>query len=77
MILENNNTRQSQYFIKGTIPTKGYNSYNNNCFFISPIYTFPWQENIIVYTPDQGLNGEKYFNHNIYQREKDAGSGGK
>ena len=67
MILENNNTKQSQYFIKGTIP-KGYNLYNNNCTFISPIYTFPWPENMIVYTPDQGTNREKYFNHNIYQR---------
>ena len=32
--------------------------------------------NIIVYTPDQGTNREKYFNHIIYQR-KDADSGGK
>ena len=23
---------------------KGDNSYNNNCTFISPIYTFPWRE---------------------------------
>ena len=31
-------------FIKnGTIP-KGYQLYNNNCTFISPIYTFPWRE---------------------------------
>ena len=31
-------------FIKnGTIP-KGYNLDNNNCTFISPIYTFPWRE---------------------------------
>ena len=27
----------------GTIP-KGYNIYNNNCTFSSPIYTFPWRE---------------------------------
>ena len=27
----------------GTIP-KGYNLYDNNCTFISPIYTFPWRE---------------------------------
>ena len=26
--------------------------------------------NIIVYTPDQGTNREKYFNHIICQREK-------
>ena len=25
--------------------------------------------NIIVYTPDQGTNREKYFKYNIYQRE--------
>ena len=31
-------------FIKnGTIP-KSYNLYNNNCTFISPIYTLPWRE---------------------------------
>ena len=73
---KNDNMQQSQYFIKGTIP-KGYNLYNNNCTFISPIYTFPWRENIIVYTSDQGTNREKYFNHNIYQREKNADSSGK
>ena len=60
--------QQSQYFIKDTI-RKGYNLNNNNCTFISPIYTFPWRENLIVYTPDQGTNREKYFNHIIYQRE--------
>ena len=27
----------------GTIP-KGYNLYNNNCTFISPIHTFAWRE---------------------------------
>ena len=53
---------------KGTIP-KGYNLYNNNCTFISPIYTFPWRENINVYTPDQGTNREKYFVHINYQRK--------
>ena len=26
--------------------------------------------NIIVYTSNQGTNREKYFNHNIYQRER-------
>ena len=68
MTLENNNTKQSQYFIKGT-KAKGYNLYNQNCTFISPIYSFPWRENIIVYTLDQGTNREKYFNHIIYQRK--------
>ena len=23
---------------------RGYNLYNNNCTFSSPIYTFPWRE---------------------------------
>ena len=32
--------------------------------------------NIIVYTPNQGTNREKYFNHIIYE-EKDADFGGK
>ena len=32
--------------------------------------------NIIVYTPNQGTNREKYFNHIIY-KGKDADSGGK
>ena len=27
-------------------------------------------ENKIVYTPDQGTNREKYFNHTIYQRKR-------
>ena len=40
---ENNNMQQSQYFIKGTIP-EGYNLYNPNCTFSSPIYTFLWRE---------------------------------
>ena len=25
--------------------------------------------NIVVYTPNQGTNRQKYFNHNIYQRK--------
>ena len=33
-------------------------------------------ENIIVYTPNQGKNREKYFNNVIY-KGKDADSGGK
>ena len=68
---------KSQKMILENINTKSYNFYNNNCTFISPIYTFPWRENIFVYTPDQGTNREKYFNHNIYQRERNADSGGK
>ena len=43
--------------------------YNNPCTLISPIY-LSLAGNIIVYTPDQGPNREKYFNHIIYQSEK-------
>ena len=63
------NTNSQMVLKNGTIP-KGYNLYNNHCTFISPFYTFPWRETIIVYTSDQGTNREKYFNHNIYQRER-------
>ena len=38
-----NKYKQSSDFMNGTIP-KGYNLYNNNSTFISPIYTFPWRE---------------------------------
>ena len=31
--------------------------------FVSPIYTFSMGRNIIVYTPSQSTNGEKYFDH--------------
>ena len=41
------------------------NLYNNNSAFHSPIYTFSLAGNIIIYTPSQGTNKEKYFNHNI------------
>ena len=55
---------------------EGNNLYKNNCTFISPIYKFSLAGNIIVYTPNQGTNREKYFNHIIY-KGKDAYSGGK
>ena len=67
--------KQSSDFIYSTIP-KGYSLYNNNSTFIYPIYTFRWRENIIVYTPNQDTNREKYFNH-IICTGKDADSGGK
>ena len=44
-------------------------------FYFSYLY-LSLAGNIIVYTPNQGTNREKYFNHNIYQR-RDADSGGK
>ena len=36
---------------------------NNNNIFISPTYTFSLAVNIVVYTPSQGSNREKYFIH--------------
>ena len=38
-------------------------------FQFSYLY-FSLARNTIVYTPDQGTNREKYFNHIIYQRER-------
>ena len=38
-----NSNSQNDFIKNSTIP-KGYNLYNNNCTFISPIYTFPWRE---------------------------------
>ena len=55
---------------------KATNLYDNNSTFVSPIYTFSLAGNIIVYTPNQGTNEEKYFNHIIYQG-KNADSGRK
>ena len=65
--------QQSMFLIKGTIP-EGYNLYNINSTFISPIYTFFCRETI-VHTPNQATNREKYFNHNIY-KGKNADLGG-
>ena len=67
---ESQRTKQSKGdFLKRDTILKFCNFYNNHCTFISPIYTFPWRENIIIYTPDQGTNRKKYFNHIIYQRK--------
>ena len=60
---------------KGTI-SNGCNLFNNNSTFFSPIYTFASAGNIIVYRPNQGSIGEKYFIHIIY-KGKDADSGWK
>ena len=43
------------------------NLYNNKNTFVSPIFTFSLAGNIIVYSPIQGTNMEKYFNHIIYK----------
>ena len=41
--------------------------YNDNNTFVSPVYTFPLAENIIVYQLNQGTIRENYFNHSIYK----------
>ena len=55
---------------------KGYNLINKNSTFAFPIFTFPLEGNIIIYTPIQESNREKYFNLISYRR-KNAESGGK
>ena len=37
------NKYKQSMILKGTKP-EGYNLYNNNITFASPIYTFPWRE---------------------------------
>ena len=41
-----------------------------NSTFVSPIYTFSQAGNIIVYTPSQDTNREKYFNHINYKDKR-------
>ena len=48
-----------------TVP-KATNFYYNISTFVSPIFTFSLTGNIIVFTPIEGTNREKYFNHIIY-----------
>ena len=64
-----NKYKQSSEFINSTVP-KGYNLYNDNCTFYFSYLYLSLAGNIIVYTPDQGTNREKYFHHIIYQRER-------
>ena len=49
-----------------TIP-KGCNLYFNNNTIASRIYTLSMAAETNVYTPIQGTNKEKYFNHIIYK----------
>ena len=49
-----------------TVP-KATKLYNNNGTFVYPIYTFSLAGNIIVYTPIQGTNRERYLNQIIYK----------
>ena len=50
--------------------------YNETTALVSPIYAPSLPENIIVYTPSQGIKTEKYFNHNKH-KAKNADSGEK
>ena len=46
------------------------NNLINISTFVSPIYTFSLALNILVYTPSQGKNREKYLNQITYQDKK-------
>ena len=59
-----------------TIP-KSCNVYNINSTIVSPIYTFSLAGNIIVYTPIQGTNREKYFNSIICKAKMPTLAGNK
>ena len=57
--------------------TKNYNLYNKINTFVSPIYTFSFAGNKIVYTPNQSSDREKYFNHIIYKGKMPTLAGNK
>ena len=59
-----------------TVP-KAAKLHSNNSTFIAPIYTFSLAGNIIVYTPIQGTNREKYFNQYIYTGKMPTMAGNK
>ena len=61
-----NKSKQLEMLNFSKIP-KGFYLYNNSDTFASPIYTIPLAGNIVVYTPIQGTNNEKYFIHIIYE----------
>ena len=67
MILENNKTKQSQYFIK--VPNRKATMYIIILVLLFLLFLPFLERNLIVYTPDQGTNREKYFDHIIYQRK--------
>ena len=54
-------------FMKINTAPKATKLYNLNSTFVSPIYTVSLVGNMIVYTPIQGTNREKYFNHIIHK----------
>ena len=62
--------------ILNQVCTVAYQIHSHNSIFVSPIYTFSPAGNLIVYTPSQDTNMEKFFNY-INYKEKNANSGGK
>ena len=56
--------------------TKNYTLFNISTV-VSPISTFSLTGNIIVYTPNQGTNREKHFNHIIYKGKMPTLAGNK
>ena len=56
---------------------KATNLHNNNINFVSLIYNSFLAANIIVYTPIQGTNKEKYLNHIIYKAKMPTLAGNK
>ena len=61
-----NQSEQFTFFKKISTVPKATKLYNNIHTLVSPIFTFSLAGNIIVYTPIQSTNREKYFNHIIY-----------
>ena len=57
------------HFNKMSVIPKATKLYNHDDFFVSPIYTFSMTGNIIVYTPIQRTNREKYFSQFIFKRK--------
>ena len=56
---------------------KATNLYIDNSTFVSPIHTFSLAGNIIVYTPNQGINREKCFIHIMYEGKMPTLAGNK
>ena len=72
-----NQSEQLTFFKKNNTVPKATKLYINNSSLVSPIYTFSLARKIIVYTPHQGTNREKYFNHNNYKEKMATLAGSK
>ena len=70
-----NKYSQVIFIENGTIP-KGYNVYDNNCTFISPIYTFPWRETKLFTRQIKVQMGKSTLTI-LFIKGIDADSGGK